>query len=166
MRFLQGIFSKKEKAEALTVREDIVPQTDSRGNVTPYIVDAWRYQQILSKLDGLVRPSVVGNNFIELFKTVPEVFWPIDFIAKRISEAHFDIKRTKDDSIVWCNRLGADAILKQPNPVMTWRELVYSHFVYKRRHARHHHARRHQISVVLVLLVAARSVGQRDASEL
>lgn len=131
MRFLQGIFSKKEKTEVLTVREDIVPQTDSRGNVTPYIVDAWRYQQILSQLDGLVHPSVVGNNFIELFKTVPEVFWPIDFIAKRISEAHFDIKRTKDDSIVWCNRLGADAILKQPNPVMTWRELVYSHFVYK-----------------------------------
>ena len=72
-----------------------------------------------------------SNNFIELFKTVPEVFWPIDFIAKRISEAHFDLKRVKDDSLVWCNRLGADTILKRPNPLMTWRELVYQHFVYK-----------------------------------
>ncbi|MDE5785023.1 MAG: phage portal protein, partial [Duncaniella sp.] len=35
------------------------------------------------------------------------------------------------DSIVWCNRLGADTILKQPNPIMTWREIVYQHFVYK-----------------------------------
>ena len=125
------MFSTKEKIEAPAVRADIVPQTDNRGNQSAYIVDAWRYQQILSKLDGLIHPTVVGNNFIEMFKNIPEVFWPIDFIAKRISEAHFDLKRTADDSIVWCNRLGADTILKQPNPIMTWREIVYQHFVYK-----------------------------------
>lgn len=125
------MFSTKEKTEVPAVRADIVPQTDTRGNRSAYVVDAWRYQQILSMLDGLVHPTVVGNNFIELFKTIPEVFWPIDFIAKRISEAHFDLKRTSDDSIVWCNRLGADTILKQPNPIMTWREIVYQHFVYK-----------------------------------
>lgn len=131
MSFLPRIFRKKEQQETLTVREDIVPQIDSQGNKSAFVVDAWRYQQVLSMLDGLIHPTVVGNNFIELFKTIPEVFWPIDFIAKRISEAHFDLKRTKDDSIVWCNRLGADAILKQPNPIMTWREIVYQHFVYK-----------------------------------
>lgn len=131
MNFLAKIFSTKEKTEVPAVRADIVPQTDTRGNQSAYIVDAWRYQQILSMLDGLVHPTVVGNNFIELFKTIPEVFWPIDFIAKRISEAHFDLRRTSDDSIVWCNRLGADTILKQPNPIMTWREIVYQHFVYK-----------------------------------
>lgn len=95
-------------------------------------VDAWRYQQILSMIDGLTHPSVVGNNFITMFKTIPEVFWPIDYIAKRISEAHFDIKRVKDDSIVWCDRLGANAILKHPNPIMTWRETIYQHIVYKK----------------------------------
>ena len=131
MGLIKRIFSTKEKIEAPAVRADIVPQTDNRGNQSAYIVDAWRYQQILSKLDGLIHPSVVGNNFIELFKTIPEVFWPIDFIAKRISEAHFDLKRMADDSIVWCNRLGAETILKQPNPIMTWREIVYQHFVYK-----------------------------------
>ena len=82
-------------------------------------------------IDGIYHPLVVGNNFIQLFKTIPEVFWPIDFIAKRISEAHFDLKRVKDDSLVWCNRLGADRILKCPNPIMTWRELVYQYFAYK-----------------------------------
>lgn len=131
MKFLKGIFGTKEKSEALTVREDIVPRKDRDGNTSPYVLEAWRYQQILAKLDSLVQPTVVGNNFIEMFKTIPEVFFPIDFIAKRISEAHFDLKRTKDDSIVWCNRIGADTILKQPNPVMTWREVVYQHFVYK-----------------------------------
>lgn len=135
MKFLQGIFGTKEKTEALTVREETpreeTPQAVSQANSDINVTDAWRYHQILAKLDALIQPSVVGNNFIEMFKTIPEVFWPIDFIAKRISEAHFDLKRTKDDSIVWCNRLGADAILKQPNPIMTWREIVYQHFVYK-----------------------------------
>lgn len=131
MGFVRRIFRTKEKTEALTVREDIVPQVDSQGNKSAFVVDAWRYQQVLSMLDRLIHPSVVGNNFIEMFNTIPEVFWPIDFIAKRISEAHFDLKRVKDDSLVWCNRLGADTILKQPNPIMTWREIVYQHFVYK-----------------------------------
>lgn len=135
MSFLQRIFSPKEKTEALVVKDGAVPmtvhQTDNQSSRGAYVVDAWRYQQILSMLDGLVHPSVVSNNFIEIFKTIPEVFWPIDYIAKRISEAHFDLKRVKDDSLVWCNRLGADTILKQPNPIMTWREIVYQHFVYK-----------------------------------
>lgn len=131
MNFIRQIFSTKEKRNSLTVKSGDVVPADNRSNHSANVVDPWRYQQILSMIDGLIHPSVVGNNFIELFKTIPEVFWPIDFIAKRISEAHFDLKRVKDDSLVWCNRLGADTILKQPNPIMTWRELVYQHFVYK-----------------------------------
>lgn len=89
------------------------------------------FADIMAKIDLICHPSVCGNNFLELFRSVPEVFWPVDYIAKRISEAHYDLKRVKDDSIVWCNRLNVDSILKRPNPVMSWRELVYSHFVYK-----------------------------------
>lgn len=111
-------------------KEDTVRNIEVREKV-PTGVDSWRYQQILSMLEGLVHPSVVGNNFLEMFKTIPEVFWPIHFIAKRISEAHYDLKRTKDDSLVWCNRLNVDNILREPNPVMSWREIVYQHFVYK-----------------------------------
>ena len=133
MNFLQRIFGSKEKdCGALAIKAAITPHDSAVGaDRDAYVVEPWRYRQILSMLDGLIHPSVVGNNFLELFKTVPEVFWPIDYIAKRISEAHFDLKRTKDDSIVWCNRLGADTILKCPNPLMTWREIVYQHFVYK-----------------------------------
>lgn len=129
MNFLQRLFSTKEKELPLIVKGDNGAMPSNQGNNA--VVDAWRYSQVASMLDGLIHPSVVGNNFIELFKTIPEVFWPIDFIAKRISEAHFDLKRVKDDSLVWCNRMGADTILKQPNPIMTWREIVYQHFVYK-----------------------------------
>lgn len=104
----------------IQVRENVVPTATSQ-----------RYNQILEMMDYIVHPSVCGNNFLALFNSVPEVFWPIDYIAKRISEAHFDLKRVKDDSIVWCNRLNVDSILRQPNPAMSWRELVYQHFVYK-----------------------------------
>lgn len=128
MNFLQRLFTTKEKTDVLTTEDSSVQIVGTRNEA---IVEPWRYQQILSMLDGLIHPSVVGNNFIELYKTIPEVFWPIDYIAKRISEAHFDLKRVKDDSIVWCNRLGVDTVLKQPNPIMTWREIVYQHFVYK-----------------------------------
>lgn len=136
MKFFRNIFNTKDNADAKDVGAEEVQtstiQSDNQGTSgTSEDGEASRRLQILSIMDGLTHPSVVGNNFITLFKTIPEVFWPINYIAKRISEAHFDLKRAKDDSYVWCNRLGADTILKQPNPVMTWRELVYSHIVYK-----------------------------------
>ena len=133
MNLIQRLFSTKEKTEAPVEEAEIIPQPNNQGDRGAHniVEDAFRYQNILSMLDRLIHPSVVGNNFIEMFKTIPEVFWPIDFIAKRISEAHFDLKRVKDDSLVWCNRLGADTILKQPNPIMSFREIVYQHFVYK-----------------------------------
>ena len=130
MGFLSKIFGLKNVAEVPTLKEQTGSELTVRDQV-PVGVDAWRYQEILSMLDSLVHPTVVGDNFMEMFKTIPEVFWPIDYIAKRISEAHFDLKREKDDSLVWCNRLNLDNILRAPNPVMSWRELVYQYFVYK-----------------------------------
>lgn len=78
----------------------------------------------------LAMPYVADANFLRLFMTVPEVFFPIDFIASRIAKAHFEIKRTKDDSVVWCNRR-MNKILANPNCLMGWSELIYSHFVHK-----------------------------------
>ena len=130
MSFFSKIFGSKSTSNELALKEQSEREVVVKEHV-PLGVDSWRYQEILSMLDGLVHPTVVGNNFLEMFKTIPEVFWPIDYIAKRISEAHYDLKRLKDDSLVWCNRLNVDQILKEPNPVMSWREIVYQHFVYK-----------------------------------
>lgn len=123
------IFKKKESTAALVVKGADTPATQT--NATVDVVDAWRYQQRLAMIDQLIKPLVVSSNFLQLYRTLPEVFWPIDYIAKRISEAHFDLKRVKDDSVVWCNRQGIDSILKEPNPVMSWQEVVYQHMVYK-----------------------------------
>ena len=78
----------------------------------------------------LAMPYVADANFLRLFMTVPEVFFPIDFIASRIAKAHFEVKRAKDDSVVWCNRR-MNKILANPNCIMGWSELIYSHFVYR-----------------------------------
>ncbi len=130
MNFFSKIFGFKSSSEDIARKQDTERDIPTREDV-PSGVSALRYQEILSMLDNFAHPTTVGNNFLEMFKTIPEVFWPIDYIAKRISEAHFDLKRYKDDSIVWCNRLDLDHILKEPNPIMTFRELTYQHFVYK-----------------------------------
>lgn len=77
-----------------------------------------------------VLPYFCGENYLQLFESVPEVFFPINFIASRIAGATFEVKRVKDDSIVYYRR-EFNKFLDQPNCLMKFRELVYLHFVYK-----------------------------------
>ena len=77
-----------------------------------------------------VSPLVCGHNYMELFRSVPEVFFPIDYIASRISGSGFQLKKVKDDSVVWENKR-MNQILTKPNCLMSWNEMIYSHFVYK-----------------------------------
>lgn len=80
--------------------------------------------------DLFVSPFVCGRNYMELFYSVPEVFFPIDYIASRIAGSGFQLKKVKDDSIVWENR-SMNQILTKPNCMMSWKDIIYSHFVYK-----------------------------------
>ena len=77
-----------------------------------------------------VLPYFCGENYLQLFESVPEVFFPIDYIASRIAGATFEVKRVKDDSIVYYKK-ELNKFLDQPNCLMKFRELVYLHFVYK-----------------------------------
>ncbi len=77
-----------------------------------------------------VLPYFCGENYLSLFESVPEVFFPIHFIASRIAGATFEVKRVKDDSIVFYKK-ELNKFLDQPNCLMKFRELVYLHFVYK-----------------------------------
>lgn len=80
--------------------------------------------------DGVAAPRVCGTNFMELYACVPEVFWPVEFIATRVAAASFVLKKAADDSLVWGNRR-VNALMARPNCLMTWREMVHQHFVYK-----------------------------------
>lgn len=84
----------------------------------------------LSVEDLFSTPFVCSRNFLTLFESVPEVFFPIDYIASRIAGANFQIKKVKDDSIVWGNK-SLNKLLVKPNCIMTWKQNVYQHFVYK-----------------------------------
>ena len=90
------------------------------------IIEQWSPKYI----EMNVLPFFCGENYLQLFETVPEVFFPINFIASRIAGATFEIKRVKDDSIVYY-RKEFNRFLDHPNCLMKFRELVYLHFVYK-----------------------------------
>lgn len=108
----------------LAVEDSIKSDNSNNGGVKTGVVNNLTYER------ELAMPYVADANFLRLFMSVPEVFFPIDFIASRIAKAHFEIKRMKDDSVVWCNRR-MNKILSNPNCLMGWAELIYSHFVYK-----------------------------------
>lgn len=108
--------------ESVPAATEVVPVTNapaSRPNITAEM------------LEGILHPLFAGDNFLTLFRTVPEVFWPIDFIASRIAGANFVVKRTNDDSVVWRLSHPVNGILTRPNCLMGWYEFIYNHFVYK-----------------------------------
>lgn len=84
----------------------------------------------ISEYNGIFSPSVCDRNCLELYRSVAEVFFPIDYIARRVAGAEFIVKRESDDSIVWNNK-DMNRLLSAPNAIQTWQEFVYSHFVYK-----------------------------------
>lgn len=75
-------------------------------------------------------PYVADANFLTLFSTVGEVFFPIDYIASRISGGKFVLKKTSDDSVVWNNQQ-FNELMSRPNCLSSFQRLVYMHFVYK-----------------------------------
>lgn len=122
MNIIKKIFGTKS-TEKPTNGNDVKVENNKTGERD---IIRWSPEYI----DLLVAPLVASSNFLELFKTVPEVFWPIDYIANRIAGARYELKRVKDDSVVWTNK-PINALLSKPNCIMSWRELVYQHHIYK-----------------------------------
>lgn len=114
-KFIGGLFSRKEQTSVET----------SPVNKTQDIV-RWSPRYV----EEIVRPYVVESNFLRLFYSVPEVFFPIDYISSRVAGANFVLKKAKDDSIVWRNTC-MNRIMSSPNCITPWNEFVYQHHVYK-----------------------------------
>lgn len=85
---------------------------------------------------GLVDPAFLftslnsDRNCMEMFRSVAEVFFPIDYIARRVAGAKFVLKKSSDDSVVWNNK-EVNQLLSYPNAIQTWQEFVYMHMAYK-----------------------------------
>lgn len=75
-------------------------------------------------------PYVALANFVTLFNTVPEVYWPVSFIASRAAGATYLLKRFDDDSVVWDNEQ-VNRMLVRPNAFESWYATLWKHFAYK-----------------------------------
>lgn len=75
-------------------------------------------------------PYVANANFVTLFNTVPEVFWPVNYIASRAAGAKYLLKSFKDDSVVWDND-SINKMLVKPNAFESWYRTLWKHYAYK-----------------------------------
>lgn len=75
-------------------------------------------------------PFVANANFVTLFNTVPEVYWPVNYIASRAAGAKYLLKKYSDDSVVWNNE-AVNNLLVRPNAFESWYRTLWKHFAYK-----------------------------------
>lgn len=75
-------------------------------------------------------PYVANANFVTLCNTVPEVAWPVNYIASRAAGATYLLKSFKDDSVVWNNE-AVNTMLVRPNAFESWYRTLWKHFAYK-----------------------------------
>ncbi|MDE6410765.1 MAG: phage portal protein, partial [Muribaculaceae bacterium] len=121
-------------------KQDLLKKSDSEAAVTHQPERTIEERRItrIQTIEAQIQmnrmyDTVVG---VDVFLNLPEVFFPIDFIASRIASAHYEIRKYSDDSIVWCtNRSketkGVARLLTKPNWLQTWKEFVYMHWVQK-----------------------------------
>jgi phage portal protein BeeE len=83
----------------------------------------------LGRYSGVFDSTVCSSNFVELFKTVSEVHFPIRYISERVASANFLLKKMSDDSTVWDNKQ-MNKFLTNPNPFMTFQELITAYSCY------------------------------------
>ena len=114
-----GILQKIFRTKSATPVEESAPTTST--------VNTDRVIQIMREV---AQPYVANANFVQLCNSVPEVAWPVNFIASRAAGAKYVLRRFKDDSIVWQNK-EINQMLVKPNAFETWYETLWKHYAYK-----------------------------------
>ena len=103
--------------------------TPVEGGQTESVSDtSARRVQLMREI--VATPYVANANFITLFNTVPEVAWPVNYIASRAAGAKYVLKRFKDDTVVWNNDT-INRLLVKPNAFESWYRTLWKHFAYK-----------------------------------
>lgn len=121
MRFLESIGLRKKSATPV----EEAPAATSQVSA----IELERRLEVMAR-KITATPYVANANFVALYNTVPEVQWPINYIATRCAGAKYLLKSFKDDSVVWDNE-AVNKILVQPNAFETWYRTIFKHFAYK-----------------------------------
>ncbi|MBS1988746.1 phage portal protein [Candidatus Dependentiae bacterium] len=90
--------------------------------------NAWK--QDLGKYISCLSGGYAAANMIKLFESIPEVFAPIDTIAGAVCAAEWQLRRIKDDEVVYDNKVW-NQLYNKPNWKQDWKKLVYNAIVYK-----------------------------------
>lgn len=69
-------------------------------------------------------------NLITLYHSIPEIYSPIDAIARRVVSADIQLKRIKDDEVVYDYKPWND-LYTAPNCMQTFKEWLYEAVTYK-----------------------------------
>ena len=69
-------------------------------------------------------------DYVKLFHEIPEIFAPIHAYASRIANADFQLRKNKNDQVVYDNAEW-NRLFNNPNPLQHFRELIYEAVVYE-----------------------------------
>ena len=119
MTILENIFGKKKSTDISSLVAQEVDKIFSALSKRRFRLS-----------EDIYSPYVADSNFLTLFNTVGEIFFPIDFLASRIAGGRFMLKKASDDSVVWNNKQFND-LIDRPNCLNSFQGIVYQHFVYK-----------------------------------
>lgn len=97
MTILENIFGKKKSTDISSLVAQEVDKIFSALSKRRFRLS-----------EDIYSPYVADSNFLTLFNTVGEIFFPIDFLASRIAGGRFMLKKASDDSVVWNNKGSAE----------------------------------------------------------
>jgi len=130
-RLLKNLILRKQKHELMGLLTKLGFITKSATMVTgEETASASLQRRVSSLVEEVGRPYVANSNFVTLCNTVPEVAWPVNYIASRAAGAKYVLKRFSDDSVVWNNE-AINRMLVKPNAFESWYRTLWKHFAYK-----------------------------------
>ena len=120
MNWFTRLFVQKSADNVVEAPEEKPSQPSSSNDIGTRILTEIRERRL----------TEIGMSYIDMYRNIPEVFFPIEYIASRIAGGNFQLKKEKDDSVVWRNKT-VNEILSKPNCAFSWKEFVHDHFVWK-----------------------------------
>lgn len=98
---------------------------------------SWRHyinraltEKELGEFQSVLTGGHAEANMITLFKSIPEVFAPVDTIAAAVCSCEWQLRRIEDDEVVYDNQYW-NRIYERPNWKQDFSKLIYNAVVYK-----------------------------------
>ncbi len=81
-----------------------------------------------AQLEQFLKTKTAGDysdyELITLYYSIAEIFAPVSMIANAVASGRFELKKTKDDSVVYDNKW-MNQLLAAPNPLQNWQQFIY-----------------------------------------